>query len=207
VDSVQHIGVLEGVRGLSNFSGKLTAFVVALADLRDATVKLQNGFTTLDGSVKGLHERQALLQLQAKMEGQVTKTAYEVGKMMDSIRVPGNKKTRTLPSAAWNAVLVKDLPGYLNAAESLSADHIDLSPLLAEITSFLDRPGDTEAVVSEAEINTALTAFLSDKGKTPLGRGNSHKRLEAAIKKAGERYDRTYKLQAKGEKKTKPAKK
>jgi hypothetical protein len=202
-DSTEHIGLLEGVRGLSNFEGKLTAFIVSIADLRDATVKLQNGFRTLDGSVKGLQGRQALLQLQAKMEGQVAKTAYDVGKMMDSVRVAGSKTTRTLPGAAWNAVLVREMPGWLNGTESLSTHSLDLSSLHHEIAQFLDKVGAPEAVIAETEVNSALNDFLANEGSNALARSKSHTALQTAVKKASAKYDALYKVQAKGAPKAK----
>jgi hypothetical protein len=195
LDKVEHIGILEGVRGLSNFEGKLTDFIMSLANLRDAKIKVEYNDTHLSGSLKDIQARAAALQQQAKMEGQVGAAAYAVGKMMDGIRVPGDKANRPMPSVGWNGKLTKFLGGMLNDAEKLSTVKIDLTQLYAEIHELLNNSMETQAI--EAELTNQLNRYLGVASTAPATRSGFYGQLRAGVKAAAAKYDAIYKSQGK----------
>jgi hypothetical protein len=191
LDSVQHIGVLEGVRGLSNFEGKISAFMEAFANLRDATVTYDEAFFHLTGSLKDMEQRQKMQVQKAQAELQFGKTAYAIGAMMDSIRVSGKGKFGTIPSTAWNAMLTIKLPTWLLAISRVPASApLDLGPFYDEIKTFLE--GNNAADGVKVGLVENINIYMALKG-TVRAHAQQRKDFLLSVKKAAKTYDAIYK--------------
>ena len=198
-DNVEHVGVLEGVRGLSNFEDKLTAFFGAMSNLRDAAVNSTKNFNLLSGSLKDVQMRASYRQNVNKAEIEVAKTAYAVGAMLDGIRLAGKTKYTSKPSASWNAVLLKEIPAWLNILGDDTQSVVDMGALFDQIRHFLN--DDSRTVVIALELVQDLSKYLSVPwNQSPAGRASAHQVFLSSVKTTAKKYDTIYKEFSQGAK-------